>query len=228
MPYPFEYSSGIQQALEYVVEAHKGQTRKAGVDGKHIPYVVHPIEVMKRVWSWGLGQPVFLVAALLHDVLEDCPAINLETFMHPDVHLGIQKVFGKEIADIVVELTFKDDGDFQPTKTCGTKATQDSKKAKEEYMNSFQNKSLPSLLIKLSDRFCNVHDFMITSPSYAWKYLRKADSLLNVANRRKGEIIERYGQYTIDCIKKDYTLLCMEINNKDVMNLFQYNCILRI
>jgi (p)ppGpp synthase/HD superfamily hydrolase len=56
----------IEQALRLAFEAHATQTRKT--DGS--PYVIHPIMVAQLLMTYGVNENV-IVAALLHDVLED-------------------------------------------------------------------------------------------------------------------------------------------------------------
>lgn len=80
----------IQAAFELAVEAHSHQRRKSGE-----PYILHPIAVAKIcTQEIGLG-PTAVIAALLHDVVEDTP-----------ISLGdIRVKFGDRIADIVDGLT---------------------------------------------------------------------------------------------------------------------------
>jgi (p)ppGpp synthase/HD superfamily hydrolase len=63
-------------ALEIATKAHKGQTRKFGVD-KDKPYVIHPMRVAKAVYKnykdvYPNLQKIRAVA-LLHDTIEDTP-----------------------------------------------------------------------------------------------------------------------------------------------------------
>ena len=56
----------VQKAFDFANEAHKGVRRRSGE-----PYIIHPIEVAKIVVSdIGLGYKS-IVAALLHDGVED-------------------------------------------------------------------------------------------------------------------------------------------------------------
>ncbi len=90
----------MRRAYEMAVEAHREQRRKSGE-----PYILHPIEVARIcAEEVGLG-PTAVVAALLHDVVEDT-----------DVTLDQIKIeFGEKIATIVDGLTKLDatetDGD---------------------------------------------------------------------------------------------------------------------
>ena len=85
-----EDSKSIRRAYEIAVDAHQEQRRKTGE-----PYILHPIEVARIcAEEIGLG-PTAIVAALLHDVVEDTIVTNEQ----------IRVEFGDKIADIVDGLT---------------------------------------------------------------------------------------------------------------------------
>jgi (p)ppGpp synthase/HD superfamily hydrolase len=78
-------------AMRYAIEAHGDQLRK----GTAIPYVQHPIAVSALVIE-NSGTEDQAIAALLHDVVEDCgPA-------HAD---EIGRRFGHEVLSMVMDLT---------------------------------------------------------------------------------------------------------------------------
>ncbi len=80
----------IQSAFELAKEAHKFQRRKSGE-----PYITHPIAVaLICAKEIELG-PTAIIAALLHDVVEDTP-VTLE---------DLREKFGNKIATIVDGLT---------------------------------------------------------------------------------------------------------------------------
>lgn len=80
----------IKKAFNVAVEAHKEMRRKSGE-----PYIYHPIEVAQIcVEEIGLGT-TSIVAALLHDVVEDTDT-TLE---------DIEKQFGKKVSKIIDGLT---------------------------------------------------------------------------------------------------------------------------
>ncbi len=82
--------ANIRMAYEIAVEAHSKQRRKSGE-----PYILHPIEVARIcAEEIGLG-PTAIVAALLHDVVEDTE-VTLDQ---------IRAKFGQKIATIVDGLT---------------------------------------------------------------------------------------------------------------------------
>ena len=76
----------VQKAFEFANEAHKGVRRRSGE-----PYILHPIAVAKIVVSnIGLGYKS-IVAALLHDVVEDT------TYTVDDLRI----LFGDKVATVV-------------------------------------------------------------------------------------------------------------------------------
>ena len=87
----FYLSDKYPEAVGYAAAAHARQLRK----GTNIPYVSHPIAVSALVVEHG-GNEVQAIAALLHDVLEDCGA-----------HHGpvIAARFGADVLRIVEGLT---------------------------------------------------------------------------------------------------------------------------
>ena len=57
----------LLKAARYARKAHAGQTR---LDGK-TPYITHPMRVARRLWNAGHRDTSLLMAAYLHDTLED-------------------------------------------------------------------------------------------------------------------------------------------------------------
>ncbi len=56
------------KAVDYAVEAHKGQTRKKST----VPYIYHPLNMACHALSMGILEDEVVAACLLHDVIEDC------------------------------------------------------------------------------------------------------------------------------------------------------------
>lgn len=80
----------IRKAFDIALEAHKSQRRKTGE-----PYIFHPIAVAKIV-AYEIGlDTTSIVAALLHDVVEDTD-YTIE---------DIERLFGENVARIVSGLT---------------------------------------------------------------------------------------------------------------------------
>ncbi len=69
----------LEDTIIFAANAHRGQTDKAGQ-----PYILHPLRVLNNL---GLDAPLeHQMAALLHDVMEDCGVTRemLETQGFPD------------------------------------------------------------------------------------------------------------------------------------------------
>src|SRR5215218_5466686 len=79
----------LNRAYVYAMKAHGSQTRASGD-----PYFSHPLEVAAILTDLKLDDAT-IVAALLHDVVEDTEA----------THQEIEELFGKEIAQLVEGLT---------------------------------------------------------------------------------------------------------------------------
>jgi (p)ppGpp synthase/HD superfamily hydrolase len=76
------------EAVDYARAAHAGQVRK----GSARPYIAHPIAVASLVLDHG-GDEDQAIAALLHDVVEDCGAHH---------ESAIRERFGTRVAAIVM------------------------------------------------------------------------------------------------------------------------------
>ncbi len=84
------YGDRFADALGFATAAHAGQVRK--VVGS--PYITHPLAVASLVGEYG-GDEEQAIAALLHDVMEDC-GVSRE---------AIAARFGERVARIVVACT---------------------------------------------------------------------------------------------------------------------------
>lgn len=56
------------KAVDYAVEAHKGQKRKRS----EIPYIYHPLNMACHALAMGIREDEIIAGILLHDVVEDC------------------------------------------------------------------------------------------------------------------------------------------------------------
>src|ERR1700675_3572296 len=78
----------LQRAFQYAAEKHAGQTRKQTA----VPYLSHLMAVASLVLEAG-GDEDMAMAALLHDVVEDCGGM-------PRLR-EVRKQFGRRVAHIV-------------------------------------------------------------------------------------------------------------------------------
>ena len=133
----------IQKAFEFANEAHKGVRRRSGE-----PYILHPIAVAKIVVSnIGLGYKS-IVAALLHDVVEDT---------HYTVE-NLKSLFGEKVATLVEGLT-----KIKTVLDNENKAEQKSIQAENfKRILLTLNDDARVVLIKLADRLhnCRTIEFM--------------------------------------------------------------------
>ncbi|MGQ0603758.1 MAG: HD domain-containing protein [Anaerolineales bacterium] len=81
------YDALIDAALRFAARAHAHQRRK----GTDVPYIVHPVGVMLTLLQYGETEAELLVAALLHDTLEDTTTTLAD----------LRARFGERVAGIV-------------------------------------------------------------------------------------------------------------------------------
>jgi (p)ppGpp synthase/HD superfamily hydrolase len=170
----------LDRAIALAVRCHAGQYRKHAIGGQRLPYIAHLIEVMKTVWGWGVTDPIIMTAAVLHDILEDSDVTSAQ----------LAKEFGEEVARSVVELTHD---------------PQDG--GKSEYLKRFAAASVPALVIKLADRYCNLQHRLLADPNGVEAYFGKSAVLLEILRARRAEIAGRFGEKTAAAIASAYQSL---------------------
>jgi (p)ppGpp synthase/HD superfamily hydrolase len=120
----------IKKASLYAAEAHTGQFRKGG---KNIPYITHPVAVMKITKEMGGGVEA-QIASVLHDVVEDCGGYTLK---------DISTHFGTSIA-LLVDLVSESDKSL-PWKV-----------RKVEYIRRLKDAPYDAVLVSASDKLHNL------------------------------------------------------------------------
>ena len=141
----------LERAYETAERAHEGQQRKSGD-----PYITHPVAVAEILAELGLDVPT-LIAALLHDTVEDTPYSLAEA----------RKDFGDEVANLVDGVTKLDKLTYGPSAEAET----------VRKMVVAMSKDIRVLVIKLCDRLHNAR---------TWKYVslesaqRKAKETLEI------------------------------------------------
>ncbi len=132
----------IDRAIQFAAEAHAGQRRAGG-----LPYITHPLRVMETV-SLVEHTEAMLVAAVLHDVVEDC-----------DVTLDqVEAEFGIVVASLVEELTDEDISGNRRERLGAHNAR-------------LAEASPEAQTIKLADIIDNVRDIRTNKPEFAPKYV---------------------------------------------------------
>ncbi len=122
----------IRQALEFSDSAHQGQLRQSGE-----PYISHPIAVARILTPLHLDAPA-IMAALLHDVVEDTHISNAE----------VAKKFGKPVAALVDGLSKLDRIEFE--------TKEDAQAENFRKMLLAMARDVRVILIKLADRLHNM------------------------------------------------------------------------
>ncbi len=122
----------VRQAYRFADAAHLGQMRHSGE-----PYITHPIAVAAQCATWKLDAQA-LMAALLHDVLEDCGITKSELIER----------FGVQVADLVDGLTKLDKLQF---------TTREENQAESfRKMLLAMARDVRVILVKLADRTHNM------------------------------------------------------------------------
>jgi (p)ppGpp synthase/HD superfamily hydrolase len=134
------FEARFEAALCLAAQAHRGQARKgtANASGLALPYVTHPVAVAALVQRHG-GDADQIIAALLHDVLEDGGAHWAEP---------IAAGFGPEVLALVRFCT-----DGEPD-AAGQKAPW--RVRKEAYLAHLERATGPGLLVSACDKLANL------------------------------------------------------------------------
>lgn len=151
----------------FAVMAHSavGQTRKYTGE----PYSMHPIQVYKLLRKYTPNEENMLVAALLHDVLEDC---TTDSISQHDLSNNIEYAFGWVVADMVWGLT------DHFTKELWPSLNREERKRRERMRQA----SLPWAVqtIKYCDIMDNTSNILEHDPGFARTYVEEIHDLLEV------------------------------------------------
>ena len=143
----------VRLAYRFADEAHLGQLRNSGE-----PYITHPIAVAAQCADWKLDAQA-LMAALLHDALEDCNVTKIELI----------EQFGSPVAELVDGLTKLDKLHFN---------TREENQAESfRKMLLAMARDVRVILIKLADR---THNMRTLSDAPREKWARIATETLDI------------------------------------------------
>src|SRR6202142_2048372 len=133
---PTKLGPKLQRAFAYAAKMHAGQARK----GTTVPYLSHLMAVTSLVLEAG-GDEDLAIAALLHDVVEDCGGMPL---------LGeILQEFGPRVAKIVEGCT-DSFGEPKPEWT----------ERKQDYLLGLKHADADTRLVSASDKLHNVRTIL--------------------------------------------------------------------
>lgn len=138
----------ILAAIAFAADKHRNQRRK---DAAASPYINHPIALANVLANEaGIDDERVLIAAILHDTVEDTETTAQELVRH----------FGQEIAEIVLEVT--DDKSLLKAER------------KQQQIDHAPTISRRAKLVKLADKICNLRD-IASSPQAGWSLRRKQE-----------------------------------------------------
>ncbi len=130
----------LMAALAFAADKHRDQKRK-GADAS--PYINHPIEVARILVEEGaVSDPVVLLAAILHDTIEDTATSESD----------LRENFGDAVAEVVLEVT--DDKSLEKS---------ERKRMQVEHAPHLSERAK---LVKLADKIANVRDVAERPPQW--------------------------------------------------------------
>ena len=133
--------SQIRAAFEYAAAAHEGQLRKDGT-----PYITHPLNVAQIVAEELHLDSESIVAALLHDTIEDTAA----------THEEIARLFSPMVADLV-------EGVSKLTRVQYTNKEEEQMENLRKMLMAMA-KDIRVILVKIADRLHNMRTMAYQTP----------------------------------------------------------------
>lgn len=133
---PLKLGPRFQRAFLFAADKHAGQTRKAST----IPYIAHLMGVASLVLEFG-GDEDMAIAALLHDVVEDCGGAPMLA--------QVRRRFGNRVAKIVDGCTDSDTTPKPPWR-----------ERKETYIRHLKGADAETRLVSAADKLNNVRSIL--------------------------------------------------------------------
>jgi len=152
----------IRRALEFSESAHEGQLRKSGE-----PYISHPIAVARILAPLHMDTQT-IMAALLHDVVEDTPISTMD----------VAKEFGKPVADLVDALSKLDRIEFE--------TKEDAQAENFRKMLMAMARDVRVILVKLADRLHNMRTLEAMSRENCERIARETMEIYAPIAKRMG------------------------------------------
>lgn len=169
----------VIDAILFAATSHAGQFRKDSIT----PYINHPVEVMHLLAHTGnISDNEILMAAVLHDVLEDTDVTAEE----------LSERFGQRVTDIVIELT--DDNSLA------------KEERKRQQLLTCKGLSYEAKVIRISDKICNVYDILYAPPGN-WDierrraYLEWANSVVSLIRGTNEQLETHFDELIIESVR---------------------------
>ncbi len=150
----------VRRAYEFGANAHEGQKRRSGE-----PFISHPVAVASILADLHLDQDT-MVAALLHDVIEDTPTAKEQ----------LVKRFGQEVAALVDGVSKLDQLQFR------SKAEAQAESFRKMMLAMVQD--IRVIMVKLADRLHNMRTLGVMPPEKRRRIAHETlDIYAPIANR---------------------------------------------
>jgi len=133
---PIKLGPRFHRAFLFAAEKHAGQARKAST----IPYIAHLMGVASLVLEFG-GDEDLAIAALLHDVVEDCGGIPMLK--------EVRRRFGSRVAKVVDGCTDSNTNPKPPWR-----------ERKETYLKHLKKADTGTRLVSAADKLNNVRSIL--------------------------------------------------------------------
>lgn len=133
----------LLEAACFAANKHRDQRRK---DADATPYINHPLEVARILTDAGVNDTEVLMAAILHDTIEDTKTTAEE----------LTSAFGERVCGLVLEVT--DDKSLEKLER------------KRLQVVKAPTKSDEAKMVKIADKLANLRDFK--SPPVGWSEAR--------------------------------------------------------
>lgn len=162
------YSDKIQQAIHFALRVHQFDQYQTRNDQK-TPYIIHPLAVALILAR--IGAPAeTIIAGILHDVIEDCTSEN------PVTKEILEKVFGKDIAEVVSDVS------------------EDKRLSKQERklqaIEHIAHMRREALLVKSADQLQNMTDLLAD-------FAEKGDEAFAHHESTKAQVVQYYQKRVI-------------------------------
>ncbi len=150
----------VQEAYDFAFSAHQGQRRRSGE-----PYITHPVAVADLLADLRLDSQT-LIAAILHDVMEDTPTLKDEITLR----------FGQEVAELVDGVSKLDQIHF--------KSREEAQAESFRKMLLAMVRDIRVIMVKLADRTHNMRTLGSMPPAKRRAIARETlDIYAPIANR---------------------------------------------
>jgi (p)ppGpp synthase/HD superfamily hydrolase len=191
---PIPVGPRFRRAFLFAAGKHAKQARKAST----IPYIAHLMGVASLVLEAG-GKEDLAIAALLHDVVEDCGgAPMLEE---------VRRRFGSRVARIVEGCTDAD--------TCPKPPWRERK---EKYIARLKKENADTLLVSAADKLNNIRsilsDYRVLGESVWSRFNGGRDGTLWYYRTLQGEFL----RHKINRITRDFDLAVKELESLTAAN----------